>query len=281
MKKILFPTDFSKTAEKSLIYALHLANQMEASITTLHTYKKPDVGDFVMPASLADFYEGLDWNEFENYQNAVPNLRKVAIDNGFGHIDINHALVEGETVKVITDVVKSENYDLIVMGTGGASILKEIFIGTLAGEIMESAECPVIVVPEKAVFDGRIDKIGVTIEYSREDAKVIAKVLDLAKALNANVEAIHIDITHTGDLTHTIDDFKETYKDYHYLSFVELQGSNIVEATANYADKNNIDLLVMVTHKRNFLQELFNFSHAKQMTYQHEIPVYAIPEGVL
>jgi len=281
MKKILFPTDFSKAAEKALIYALHLANQLEASITTLHTYEKPDVGDFVMPASLSDFYEGLDWNEFENYQNAIPNLRQVAIDNGFEHIDINHALVEGETVKVITDVVKSENYDLIVMGTGGASILKEIFVGTLAGEVMENADCPVIVVPEKAIFDGRIDKIGVTIEYSKEDIKVLDKVLDLAKALNTNVEVIHVDVTHTGDVTHTIDDFKEMYQAHHFLSFVELPGDSIVEATANYAEKNHIDLLVMVTHKRNFIQELFNFSHAKQMTYQHKIPVYAIPEGVL
>lgn len=281
MKKILFPTDFSKAAEKAFIYALHLANQLEAAITTLHTYEKPDVGDFVMPASLANFYEGLDWNEFENYQKAVPNLRQVAIDNGLGHIDINHALVEGATVQVITNVVESENYDLIVMGTGGASVLKEIFVGTLAGEVMENAACPVIVVPEKAVFDGRIDKIGVTIEYSKEDIKVLDKVLDLAKALNTSVEAIHIDIAHTGDLTHTIDDFKEMYKAHHFLSFVELPGDNIVEATATYAEKNNIDILVMVTHKRNFWQELFNFSHAKQMTYQHEIPVYAIPEGIL
>lgn len=281
MKKILFPTSFSKSDEKAFIYALHLANQLEASITTLHTYEKPDVGDFVMPASLAEFYEGLDWNEFENYQSSIPSFRKVAEDNHLANIVVNHALIEGETISVITNVAKEENYDLIVMGTEGTSMLKEIFIGSFSGEVMENASCPVIVVPQDAVFDGRIDKIGVTIEYSQDDAKVITKVLELAKALNANVEAIHIDITHTGDLTHKIDEFKEMYKDYHYLSFVELQGNDIVKATANYADKNNIDLLVMVTHKRNFFQELFGFSHAKQMTYQYEIPVYAIPEGIL
>jgi nucleotide-binding universal stress UspA family protein len=281
MKKILFPTSFSKSDEKAFIYALHLANQLAASITTLHTYEKPDVGDFVMPASLAEFYEGLDWNEFENYQSSIPSFRKIAEDNHFANIVINHALIEGETISVITNVAQEENYDLIVMGTKGTSMLKEIFIGSFSGEVMENASCPVIVVPQDAVFDGRIDKIGVTIEYSDEDAKVITKVLDLAKALNAKVEAIHIDISHTGDLTHKIDNFKEMYKDYHYLSFVELQENDIVKATANYAHKNNIDLLVMVTHKRNFIEELFSFSHAKQMTYQYEIPVYAIPHGIL
>jgi nucleotide-binding universal stress UspA family protein len=281
MKKILFPTDFSEVSQKAFLYALHLANQLDASITTLHTYVKPDVGDFVMPASLADFYEGLDWNEFENYQDAMPSLRQIAIDNNLDNININHALEEGETVQTITKIAKSENYDLIVMGTSGASALKEIFFGTLAGEVMENAECPVIVVPKNATFDGRIDKIGVTIEYTIEDVKVLTKVLELAKALNAEVQGIHIDITHTGDLTHKIEDFKETYKDYHYMSFVELPGADIVKATADYAAKNNIDILVMITHKRNFIQELFSFSHAKKMTYQQEIPVYAISESIL
>lgn len=264
MKKILFPTDFSAVSEKAFIYALHLANQLDASITTLHAYEKPDVGDFVMPASLSEFYEGLDWNEFENYQDAIPSLRQVAMDNNLGNIPINHALVEGETISVITNVAKAEQYDLIVMGTGGASLLKEIFIGSFAGEVMESANCPVIVVPKNAVFDGRIDKIGVTIEYSREDAKVLTKVLDLAKALNAEVEAMHIDTTNTGSLTHKIDAFKEMYKEHLYLNFVELPGDDIVAATANYSNKNNIDMLVMVTHKRSFFQELFSFSHAKK-----------------
>jgi nucleotide-binding universal stress UspA family protein len=281
MKKILFPTDFSEVSKKAFVYALHLANQLDASITTLHTYEKPDVGDFVMPASLSDFYEGLDWNEFENYKSSIPNFHQIALENNLGNININHALEEGDTVQVITRIAKSENYDLIVMGTGGASILKEIFVGTLAGEVMEEAECPVIAIPEKAVFDGRIDKIGVTIEYSMEDAKVLSRVLELAKALNAEVKGIHIDIGHTGDLTNKINDFKEAYKEYHYMSFVELSGDDIVEATAGYAEENNIDLLVMVTHKRTFIQELFSFSHAKKMTYQHKIPVYGIPEGIL
>ena len=38
MKNILFPTDFSENAKKAYIYALHIAEQLGASITTLHVY---------------------------------------------------------------------------------------------------------------------------------------------------------------------------------------------------------------------------------------------------
>ena len=281
MKKILFPTDFSDVTQKAFVYALDLANQLNASITTLHAYQKPDVGDFVMPASLSEFYDGLDWNEFENYQQAIPALRKVATEHNCGHIRINHAMVEGETTTTIANVARTENYDLIVMGTEGASVLKEIFVGTHAGEVMEQASCPVIVIPEKAAFDGRIDKIGVTIDFSTDDNKVINNVLVLANALKAQVEVIHVDTTHTGMITKQIQAFKEAYAHHDELTFVEIEGSDVVETVANYAENNAIDILAMVTHERNFIQELFSFSHAKKMTYQQKIPVYAIPEQIL
>lgn len=281
MKKILFPTDFSDVTQKAFTYALDLANQLNASITTLHAYQKPDVGDFVMPSSLSEFYDGLDWNEFENYQQAIPSLREIAANQNLGHIRINHAMVEGETISTITKIAKTENYDLIVMGTEGASVLKEIFVGTYAGEVMEEAPCPVIVVPKNAVFDGRIDKIGVTIDFSSDDMKVLNNILVLANALKTNVEVIHVDSTNTGMLTKRIQEFKTAYANHQELSFIELEGHDIVETVANYAENNAIDILVMVTHKRNFIQELFSFSHAKKMSYQKAIPVYAIPEHIL
>lgn len=281
MKKILFPTDFSDVTQKAFVYALDLANQLNASITTLHAYQKPDVGDFVMSTSLSEFYEGLDWNEFENYQQAIPSLRKIAADQNLGHIQINHAMVEGETITTISNVAKTENYDLIVMGTEGASVLKEIFIGTYAGEVMENASCPVIVVPEDATFDGRVDKIGVTIDFTTDDTKVINNILVLANSLKAKVEVIHVDLAHTGMITKRIQEFKDAYANYQELEFIEIEGTDVVETIANYAENNAIDMLVMVTHKRNFIQELFSFSHAKKMTYQQKVPVYAIPEQIL
>lgn len=281
MKKILFPTDFTNVTKKAFVYALNIANQLNASITTLHTYQKPDVGDFVMPSSLAAFYEGLDWDEFENYQNAVPSLHKIAADNNLGHIKINHALVEGEIIETITKVASDENYDLIIMGTKGGSVLKEIFIGTHAGEVMEHSSCPVLTIPENAVFDGRIDKIGLTIDFSQDDHKAIDKTLQLAEALEANITAIHVDTTHTGNITHKIDTFKSSYRNKQRLTFLELEGSDIVKTIAEYTENNQIDILVMVTHKRNFFQELFSFSHAKQMSYHHKTPVYAIPQDTL
>ena len=44
MKKILFPTDFSPTAENAFLYALALAAAMKAHLTLIHVYELPELG---------------------------------------------------------------------------------------------------------------------------------------------------------------------------------------------------------------------------------------------
>jgi nucleotide-binding universal stress UspA family protein len=49
MKKILYPTDFSETAENAFIYALQIADTLGASVITLHAFDRPDISNFNLP----------------------------------------------------------------------------------------------------------------------------------------------------------------------------------------------------------------------------------------
>ena len=146
MKKILFPTDLSKAAEQAFIYALHLADKLGATLTTLHVYLQPEVRKSELPRTVAEFYENYDLDEFENFKDAIPNLREIQEGHGFSHLDVQHQLEPGRTVKTILGIAKQEDYDMIVMGTTGARGLKEIFMGSVAGEILENAHCPVLAI---------------------------------------------------------------------------------------------------------------------------------------
>lgn len=41
MKKILFPTDFSDNSNNAFVYALKLAEKLQAEVITLHVYQFP------------------------------------------------------------------------------------------------------------------------------------------------------------------------------------------------------------------------------------------------
>ncbi len=285
MKKILFPTDFSETANNAFIYALNVAKKMNASILTLHTYALPDVGTaigFNLPHQLSEFYDNIDINELENFRAALPALRKIADDNGFDQIGMRHALVSSASPKfTIVDVAKEENVDMIVMGTDGATGFKEIFVGTNAAEVMENAECPVLVVPSRANFRGTISKIAVTTEYKKEEEKALDQTLAFAKLLEADVTCINVDIYHTHQFYDRMQLLKNKYKDEKGIAFKVLEGNSIEHTILNYLQEEKVDLLVMLTHKRSFIEELFAFSISKKMAYHSKTPIMCIQAHVL
>ena len=72
MKKILYPTDFSETAENAFIFALQIADHLGASIITIHAFDKPDISNFNVPDTLMEVYDSIDLDVFENYEDEVP-----------------------------------------------------------------------------------------------------------------------------------------------------------------------------------------------------------------
>ena len=47
------------------------------------------------------------------------------------------------------------------------------------------------------------------------------------------------------------------------------------EALAHFIENYRIDILAILTHKRNFFQELFTYSMTKKMAYHLKVPILA------
>jgi nucleotide-binding universal stress UspA family protein len=116
MKKILYPTDFSETAENAFLYALQVADTLGASVITLHAFDRPDISNFNLPGVLREVYDSIDLDEFENYEDEVPLLRDIATDNGYYHIPMVHVLEEGAPVSAILRTANKNKADLSSWG---------------------------------------------------------------------------------------------------------------------------------------------------------------------
>ncbi|MCB0629625.1 MAG: universal stress protein [Saprospiraceae bacterium] len=276
MNKILFPTDFSDAAENAFIYALHLADRFGAQIITLHAFELPQVSDIDLTPNLRKFYDNMDLYEFESYRDAIPPLVETARAHGFEHVEMQHVLKQGDPESVILEVAENDAIDLIVMGTTGARGLKEIFMGSTAGEVMENAHCPVLGVPEKATFDGKLDHIAFATDFKEEDQHTLHLLRIMFAPFDPTIHCLNVDLSHTEEYTNRMDKFAAAFKGQANLEFHVLEGTDIYEALTNCMDKTNIDLLAMVTHQRNFLEELFHYSKTKRMVYHSHTPVLAL-----
>lgn len=281
MKNILFPTDFSPAANNAFIYALELANELEASITAIHAYKLPDIKGINMLYSVQEVYKTINVEKFQNHQDAIPVLRTLAEEHRLGYIPINHILRQGDTIPTILQAADAEQSDCIVMGTTGASGLKEIFVGSVAGEVMEQANCPVLAVPEKAKYDGVIDRIAITTTYTAEEKKALQKAIEFARNFEADVYCINVDTSNTQYYTHQMEKLQSEFSHWPHLHFEVLDGTDVFEEVTAYLKKNQIDILAMLSHKRSFFQELFNYSYVKKMAYHATTPILSFPAQVL
>ena len=114
MKKILFPTDFSKTSTNAFLYALQLAKNIDAEVITLHVYALPAVDYIDVPAYLMEVYDTVEMSNFENFKDEIPLLRKIAEENGLSDIKISNVLMDGDLVNTIQQMIKQDHIDYVL-----------------------------------------------------------------------------------------------------------------------------------------------------------------------
>jgi nucleotide-binding universal stress UspA family protein len=278
MKKILFLTDFSATAKNAYIYALNLANATGAEITTLHVYSMPDIRNVNLPESLKEVYESIELNAFENYKDSIPVLHKIAETNDLSHVNCVHVMIEGEPISAICEFAQKEHYDMLIMGTKGASGLREIFLGSVAAKILDKATIKVMAIPEDASFDGAIDNIVFTTEYHTKEIVAFNEVVSFAKLLDSFIHCVHFDLSHTDRITNEMETWKKQVDNtYSKVQFRSLDSNDMEKTLTEYCTSHNIDVVIMLTHKRSFFQRLFKYSITKKMFYHLKIPILSIP----
>jgi len=273
MKKILYPTDFSETAKNAFIFALQIADHLGASIITLHAFDRPDISNFNLPDTLKEVYDSIDLDVFENYEDEVPILRDIAIDNGYYHVPMVHVLEEGAPVSAILRTANKNKVDLIVMGTTGAGRMEKFFFGTVAGKVLEEAHCPVVVVPVTAQFDGIIDNIAVATNFTDEDATLIEALRKFREIMGCHLHIVHINTDQSNEINGQLKTFCERWPNDKKITPHCISHPDINEGLETFVKDNKIDLFALLSHKRNWFEELFAKNRAKEISYQHSIPL--------
>ncbi|MEM6344203.1 MAG: universal stress protein [Bacteroidota bacterium] len=185
-KKILVPTDFSRPALAAGDLAIEMAHLFNAEVHFFHKLALPPKWDVFSEAEKARFPEV--GKRLKYMQNNFEVLRKRYKGT---HVKLSTTYSGGDMVPTISRYIKEEEVYMIVMGSHGASGLKEFVFGSNAQKVVRHANCPVLVVKqpiEKVDF-----KNVVFASDFREEAKApFAKFLEFARRYNAHVHLLHI-----------------------------------------------------------------------------------------
>lgn len=135
--RILVPVDGSEYSHKAVDYAAEFASMVGASVVLLTCRLE------VTSLLSKDLYEkaitDLDLHAAELLAPYKEIFSKA-------HIEVTDLVLGGTPEDTILNVSKSEDCDMIIMGSRGYSDIKGLFLGSTTHRVLQLAECPVTVI---------------------------------------------------------------------------------------------------------------------------------------
>lgn len=134
--RVLFPTDFSETAERAMDYLGKIALETGCRIMLLHVIETKSED-----AEINLRREEDSWYLLEAKKRRLERL---------GADEVSIDLVHGRPAQEIVSRTRKGAFSVVVMGGQGKGLLSELFLGSTANEVARHAELPVLFVPAEA-----------------------------------------------------------------------------------------------------------------------------------
>lgn len=272
MKKILVPCDFSRPAVNAFRVALDLAQKSKGAVTLLNIMELPAIHNPLMSTAMG-------------FEQELAKELKAKVRKEYDKI-INRYTTRGVTVKtevlvgtvsyMITDYARKKGMDLIVMGTHGATGLREIVIGSNAEKVVRRATVPVLTVKEYSKRPIRNIVFPNTLETEKQ-SQLVKKVTELQAFLKAKLHVLYVN-TPTNftadDITmERLKAFAAKYKLRNYTLNVynyPFEEPGII----HFATRVKADLVAMGTHGRQGIAHFLNGSLAEDVVNHARFPIW-------
>ena len=271
---ILCPIDFSECALNALEYAAKVGEKYKAKLIIFHVLNKKDFQN-LSPLDLS----GIVQKEFleQKLRNLQEAVLKESLPKGLKSCEV--VILEGAIVQATLDFSQKINANLIVVGTEGMNDFKKQVVGSRSSKMVMQSDLDILVVPRKAFFK-RPRKLVYASNYVEEDKGAIKKVIQFALFFDSE-----IDIVHVSSRSRLID--KALHKtmveeikpaiSYELVNYVlKSFRDDLALGLENYLQLAKGDILVTVSKKKDFFDQLFSKNLSRKMSYFITKPLWVI-----
>ena len=136
LKNILLATDFSSGSETAVKYAQALAQRHGSRVYAIHV-NSPDSYNLLDPDAFAITFNGPQ----ENSKN-IPDVLHGLLTG----LPSQTPIRQGQVWEVISDVVKRNEIDLLVLASHGRHGIPRLVLGSVAEDVFRNVSCPVLTV---------------------------------------------------------------------------------------------------------------------------------------
>lgn len=298
IKRILWATDGSGEADLALEYAEYLAKLSGAEIIGVH----------VIPLPVQLLFESLreEDKEFREWQLKAERRvsdRFVEVRNELQRLGIKFdgVILKGIPGDKIREFSRLRKADIIVMGKQGHGLIESMMVGSETVKVLKSSHIPVLAAKRPGHGkEVKISNIVVPIDLADENETALYCALNLAGMTGAGVTAVYalrldmyaqdmpagaLDIVikqSAKELRERTDEIRAKYENSRGapvtggIKTEVIHGLSPAISVANYAARNNADLIVINTHARTGLKRLVLGSVTERMIQESPCSVLSL-----
>ncbi|PIB38169.1 universal stress protein [Maribacter sp. 4G9] len=281
MRNVILPTDFSPNAQKAIAYAqalfkgntttFYLVNVMDGAVP----YSTTGIGtkrmaETINKSLLEQSQEGL------NGTMADLEAQGTAEEHTFVPLSLR-----GSFLEAIQRVIAEKDIHNVIIGTKGASGLKEVALGSNTGSLLGKLLIPVLAVPENYTFQGIGEMVFATDYEMDYSEKGLRPLLDLRSDHNARISVLYLDERQKGLNSSQVTGktYLQTLLKAESNDFFELDGVGVATGARLFTKSRRADLLCLVAKKHNKLLDLFRKSETKGVVNHADVPILVLNQA--
>ncbi len=270
MKTIIAATDFSSAAFNAANYAAQMASAIDANLVLLHIYQ--------IPVNYTEVPFALDMKGIiDDAEKNITSLKEELIRKTNGKLSINTKVEEGSLFDHLKHLCSQIKPYAVILGSQGSTAAERFFFGSESVYTAKHLNWPIITVPPGAGFTS-VKKIGLACDFEKVISTIpVDEIKMLVKDFGAELHILNTGETNTyspelvfesGLLQEMILDLKPNY---HFIT-----NKNIDEGIIDFAEKNKIDLLLVLPKHHLLPEKILHKSHTRQFILHSHVPVMAL-----
>ena len=272
MKKIVVPTDFSSSSHEAFLFAKGLAPYLGATIEVVHVFS----GSFSTQRPFT-VKAGMGHREalLQDLQYFVKAKGEGSVQVS-ADVKIDCQVIGGNTEKELLKLAKKDDTLMLVMGMTGEGASTERLFGSVSKVVSEKSNCPVLLIPRNVQFE-KFRHILFASDYASVKDSFLKKAIEFSAPFKSTLHFIHVSENKEDP------DVGLEYKLFNFLfadgdptyafNMATIDADSVPGGLNKYIEENKVDLMIMVTHHRNFWQRLTHKSVTKAMAGISGIPL--------
>lgn len=271
MKKILVPTDFSPQAENALKVAAQLARRFDGEIYLLHMLELPLVlVDPVSGSGTSHLPEALFFMKL-----AKKRFKELMAKDYLEGIKVYETVEFHQAFEGIMEISTKHKCDVIIMGSHGATGLKEIFIGSNAEKVVINSIIPVLIIKNEHP-EFVVNNFVFATDANLENKHTLCKVKKFVEKFEARLHLVYINTANNfmneAKAQKNLEEFVEG-EDLKNCTLNIYNDVTVEKGILNFTNSINAEMIGISTHGRKGLSHFFNGSISVDLVNHANMPI--------